>query len=71
MVLLDRVLTFLIFLQIRDVFPSPIRSKFSTGNHNHAIALFALSQTLAAQIVVVLPAGLGIDKQRPFPLISF
>ena len=71
MVLLHRVLTFLIFLQIRGAFPAPIGSESSTGNHNHAIALLALSQALATQIVVILPAGLGIDKQFPLPLISF
>ena len=35
------------------------------------VALLASAQALAAQIVVVLPAGLGIDKQSPLPLVSF
>ena len=35
------------------------------------VALLASAQALAAQIVVVLPAGLGIDKQSPLSFVSF
>ena len=70
-VLLYRFLTFLVSWQIRGTFSPPIWREFSTGNHNHAVALLASVQALAAQIVVVLPAGLGIDKQSPLPLVSF
>ena len=70
-ILLQGFLTFLVFWRIRGAFSPPIWSKFSTGNHDHPIALLASVQALAAQIVVVLPAGLGIDKQSPLPLVSF
>ena len=35
------------------------------------VALLASAQALAAQIVVVLPAGLGIDEQPPLPFVAF
>ena len=69
--LLHRVITFLVLRQLQGIFSPPIWSEFSTGNHNHTIALLASAQALAAQIVVVLPASLGIDKQSPLPLVSF
>ena len=69
--LLHGFLAFLVFWRIWGAFSPPIRREFSAGNNDYAIALLTLTPTLAAQIVVVLPAGLGIDKQRPFPLISF
>ena len=69
--LLHRPLAFLVFWRIQGAFSPPIWCEFSTGNHDHAVALLASAQTLATQIVVVLPAGLGIDKQSPLPLVSF
>ena len=69
--LLHRPLTFLVFWQIRGAFSPPIWSEFSTGNHDYMVALLASPQALSTQIVVVLPAGLGIDKQSPLSLVSF
>ena len=65
------LLTFLVFGRIRGAFSPPIGLEFSTGNHHHPVALLASAQALAAQIVVVLPAGLGVDKQPPLSLASF
>ena len=70
-VLLHGFLTFLVSWQIRGAFSPPIWSEPSAGNHDHTIALLASAQTLAAQIVVVLPAALGIDEQSPLLLVSF
>ena len=69
--LLHGFLTFLVFWRIQGAFSPPIGLEFSTGNHHHLVTLLASAQALAAQIVVVLPAGLGIDKQSPLPLVSF
>ena len=52
-------------------FSPQIWSEPSTGNHDYTIALLASAQTLATHIVVVLPAGLGIDKHPPLTLTSF
>ena len=62
LVLLHRIITFLVSWQNRGVFSPPIWCEFSTGNHDYTIALLASAEALAAQLVVVLPAGLGIDK---------
>ena len=59
------------FLANPGRFSPPIWSEPSAGNHNHTIALLASPLTLATQDVVVLPAGLGIDKQSPLSLASF
>ena len=71
LVLLHRIITSLVFWQIWGAFSPPIWSEPPAGNHDHAIALLASPQALATKIVVVLPAGLGIDKQSPLTLVSF
>ena len=69
--LLHRPPAFLVSWQIRGAFSPPIGLEFSTGNHHRPVALLASPLTLAAQIVVVLPAGLRVDKQPPLPFVSF
>ena len=69
--LLHGFITFLVFWRIQGAFSPPIWSEPSTGNHDHTIALLASAQALATQVVVVLPAGLGIDKHPPLTLTSF
>ena len=71
LVLLHGFLTSLVFWRILGAFSPPIWYEISTGNHDYTIALLASPQTLATQIVVVLPAGFGVDKQSPLPLVSF
>ena len=71
LVLLHRIITSLVSWQIWGAFSPPIGREFSTRNHQNAVALLASPLTLAAQIVVVLPAGLGIDEQPPLPFVAF
>ena len=71
LVLLHRIITFLVSRQIWGAFSPPIGREFSTRNHQNAVALLASPLTFATQIVVVFPAGLGIDKQSPLSLASF
>ena len=68
---LHRSLTFLAFSQIWGAFSPPIWSEPSARNNDYAIALLTLTPTLATQIVIVLPTGLGIEEQSPLSFVSF